>query len=438
MNNNIKETASAGSIGSASIANSFSGARGNNPTNLKDFMEDFFKKTKNTLKYTEVEMIPTKFSKLEESTDTLSGVFSELKNSERKSYDTPSSTYGVEDDNGNIMKITVPSEQGEEFEERLGHELAEMEDFKSTGHSGKDISMAELLYMLKDEFNILDVEFPTIPSDVIYNADDASTDVEENNLNVGNGDDMDADGEMNPDMDGEMNPDGEMSPDIGGDDMNPDMDGGMNPDDMGDDDSVEDFGDETETPSTPESMLASVMDMLKATAEAEKAKADAEAEKARAKQSEFSAASARIEMKKQEDLVRIESEMDEQKNKEKESKKMADIARHNYNKSRSIGESLTFSNSFITMIHEFDEFDNVNSLRRQKVILRQKFASSPDDSPKERRYKQEQLKLATQEIQAKMRRVQSRDKFDKSGNRREQDNEEQNNNTNQTDDGSVI
>ena len=406
MKKKIKETASAGSISSSSIANSYGGSRSDDSTeSMTQFFAKYLKKTKgNTFQYKVIDMKPFKFGKINESDATLNSIFSNLKNSEKQSYEKQKTvTYGVEDDNGNLMKITIPRDQSEDFEVRLSKELAEIEDFKSSGHKGKNISMAELLYDLKDDYEILDVEFPTIPSDVVYNAEMASEDV---------GDDMGDD--MGDEFDNDM-----------GDDME-----GMG-DDMGelDDESVEDF-EEDEVGNDEGSMLSSIMDMLKKQADAEKAKADAEAEKARAKQAEYSAASARMEMEKQEDVVRIESEMDEQKQKEKEAKKMAEIAKHKYSQSKSFNEGFNFSEMMIDVIVEFDELETPEMLQKQKRLLKQKFQSSPTDTPEQKKYKQERYRYALVELNAKIRGAKSAESHNaREANKNKQD---------QSDDGDAL
>lgn len=423
MSKKISETASAGAMGSGAIAAVPGGGGGENtPDRLKNFMKDFFQKAQNRMRYKSVEeLIPKTFKKLTESNMSLNSVFSELKNSETQSYDEKNVvTYGVEDDDGNLMKITVPHEQSEEFESTLTRQLAEIEDFKRTGHKGRNISMAELLYELKDSFTVLDVDFPTIPSNVVYNADQATEAVDD--FSDESTDEFDDSAEQTDDMtDSNMDDNAD----------NVDGEDDENMDDM-DDESVEDFSDEPES-NDAESILASVMSTLKAQADAEKAKADAEAEKARAKQAEYSAKAAAVEMERQEELVRIESEMEEQKEKEKEAKRISDIAKHNYSKSKSFTEGYSFSplmESVLMKINEVDEFDTLQSLQRQKSIVRQKFAASPDDEPETKRFKQQQLKFAMDELNAKIRAARSREQYKALMQRKEDGEKEQADNQN--------
>jgi hypothetical protein len=396
----INETASAGAMGGGSIAVKTSRGFGekNSPQKLIDFLKDFFNRNTTKLDYKPVtDMIPKKINKLYESTD-ISDVFATLKNSEYKSVERKDTVvFGIEDDDGNIMRITLPSEQGNEFEIRVSKELAEIEDFKKSGHVGKNMSMAELLYELKKEFDILDVDFPKIPSDVIYNEKNTTTSVEE------------VQDDFNQDENLEKSDDMEMQ-DM--DDMNGAPDGSdmQDMDDM-EDDSVEDF--EEPQGNSAESILASVMATLKAQADAEKAKADAEAEKAKAQQAEYSSKIASMEMDKQQQMMEIEAEMDAQKEKEKEAKKMADIARHNYQKNKMMAsENFKFSPMMYNIL-ESDQFDSIQSLQREKINIRTKYAPSSTDTVEQKMYKQEQMRLALKELMAKIQQVRSRDNFNK-------------------------
>ena len=65
------------------------------------------------------------------------------------------------------MKGTVRADQAKEFEETLAKELADGKTNKINGTSMKDKSMAELLFDLRDQFEIVAVEFPEIPTDVV-------------------------------------------------------------------------------------------------------------------------------------------------------------------------------------------------------------------------------------------------------------------------------
>ena len=193
--NDLKETASAGSVGAHSVAVRFDSKRDEYPTKKRtgsflDFMQQFNKKVGNSFNPKSIQ----KPFKLKEnvSLDQIYSKLSGIENQGRMSDDN-TQTYGVEDDEGNLMKITVRGDQQEEFEAALARELAEVEEYKMTGRGGygRNVSMAEVLYNLKQNFDLVNVEFPEIPKDKVYNADkvsdpeDVETDLPDPEENVG-------------------------------------------------------------------------------------------------------------------------------------------------------------------------------------------------------------------------------------------------------------
>src|SRR6185312_4365202 len=165
----VKEDAAGGSVGAGAIAVAPTRMGGGmrKRQSLKQYLSGYYSNIKNKLQLKVVEMSPIK-----EFYD-ISNVVSKLKGLERaNSKKQDNVVYGVEDNEGNVMKITVKKEQAKDFEYRLARDMA---DAKEDNLSGKEkTSMAELLYDLKDEFDIIDVDFPRIPKDVIYNADKAT------------------------------------------------------------------------------------------------------------------------------------------------------------------------------------------------------------------------------------------------------------------------
>ncbi|MGL5917081.1 MAG: hypothetical protein ACRCZC_05200, partial [Culicoidibacterales bacterium] len=348
----INETASGGAVGAGGIAvrTDGPGINGNQRKRLQDFLRGFNNKVVNRWKFSPVK---TPFPiRVNEAFD-LQDVLSRLRGIEGKSSEPRDNvTYGVEDDEGNIMKVTVRKDQAAEFEAVLGHELADIEAFSVTGTEGKDVSMAELLYNLKDKFDIVDVEFPKIPTDVVYNADKATYQANDNppandpvedkmgddmnslnnsdGMNMGDEDDFGPVSNKNSPLD--LN-DVEGVDELGGEGGNlsgtPSNNDIENLEPEGDAEGVEDF---EEPPADEGSILDRVLDMLKAQAEAETAKANAEAEKYRADQAEYSARAAHATVAQEEEMARMEAEMEEQKSQQKQAKKLADIARYRVQK----------------------------------------------------------------------------------------------------------
>lgn len=345
----------------------------------------------------------------------IAGITSQLKGLENKNnYDNRNTvTYGVEDDEGNLMKVTVKAEDAKSFENRLALELGEVENNKIYGYQNSGISLAEVLYNLKDEFTIVDVEFPEIPSDIIYNADKASLGEQTPDPNI--------DSDQNQEQD-QFGPDDEFGtsgqpPMSGPDDLN----GGMEEqpveggDEFGDEDfdQGEDFiegGDEDEF----KTMFNQLIQLMTAQAEKEKAVADAEAEKARALQAEYSAKAANHEITRQEELVRMQAEVDAQKKKEKDAKQMADIAKYRVNRDKG-ANAMNFEStgSFLKAVLGEDvqldgDLDNENMVRRELLLARQKYQALPTDDEPTKAYKQQAMQQVSNQLQAKLRQIRAK------------------------------
>lgn len=362
----LKETASAGSTGGGAIATvpHRLGDDMRRRESLKGFLLRFYKGLSNK---TNMKTVKPYFTGIKEAYD-LSDVVSQLKGLENSDVkDDNTVTYGVEDDNGNIMKISVKRDQAKDFEYRLASDMADAKDSHMSGTTSK-VSLAELLYDLKDEFNIVDVEFPKIPKDVIYNADKATKAPPDGVAPSGNeGDEMD---DMNPDqnLEGQGDQGGEGFDENGaplqgeGEEGEKDLEQGESDFDEegeepeGDDESVEDFGQEASTEGSPESILQQVMDMLKAQAEAETAKANAAAEESRAKQAEYSYKSAQATVAHEAEFAQMEADADEQKQKQKDAKRLADLAKSKVQKASAFRESRSILGQ---VINEMEEDPNV-------------------------------------------------------------------------------
>ena len=414
----LNETAGGGAVGAGGVAvrTDGPGLASKERRRLQDYLRSFQKRTVNKFRYAPVTPFPIKVS---EAFD-LQDVLSRLRGVEGKSVEPRDNvTYGVEDDEGNIMKVTVRKDQAAEFEAVLAHELADIEAFSVTGQDGKDVSMAELLFNLKDKFDIVDVEFPKIPTDVVYNADQATYKA---------ADDMPANDQVTDDqtnLDGQ-GPDGGMD-DLGGldDDLGPasngnerldldnisgdgidDLDGtamggpGEGGDELGDlgpegdAEGVEDF---EEPPADEGSILDRVLDMLKAQAEAETAKANAEAEKYRADQAEYSARAANATIAQQEELARMEADMEKQKNQQKEAKKLADIAKYRVQSAGGMS------------VNESDAGETVAMVRKLMAMLPQKWEVYPTDDATTRAYKNKMQANEMRELQARMKSARERE-----------------------------
>lgn len=333
-------------------------------------------------------------------------VVSRLKGIQHTSTPAQTVSYGVEDDSGNMMKVTVKAEDSKEFEAKLAAELADAQDYQKVTGQTRELSMAELLFKLKDQFDIVDVQFPTIPKDAIYNADKVSYGTETPPEGGMNDMGMDAGGlggdttdPLNPEQSGEPLPvDGLGGGEGGTDELSQDNS------ELPDDGSVQDFPPETAEPTDEKSLLISVLNMLKADAEAKKAQADAEAEKARALQAEISQKAASAELSKQEEFARLEADMDKQKDKEKEARKLADLARFRVNSSVGEGTKIGFSSYLLEYADGM--VDNLATLNKQKQALRQQYAPVQGDDDLTMQFKRDSFNFANREIDARIRLAQ--------------------------------
>lgn len=340
-------------------------------------------------------------------------VVSRLKDMEgRNTEDTV--TYGVEDDAGNIMKVTVRRDAAAEFEERLSAELSNATQLNNEIGKQKSASMAELLFKLKDEFEIVDVEFPQIPANAIYNADKVKmsndADAVGGNVDLDNiGQDQDS-GELGgesgmdgPDalggpgagdagLDGTGDETGELG--VGSDVTGDELGGTPGEDEFGDDQSVSDFS-EPESSGGVEGLLQGVLAMLKADAEAKKAQAEAEAEKARALQAEYTAKAASASVEQQAELLSMEQSIENQKKKEKDARRISDLAKYRVKQTNGMAtESLEKKSDMINFI--LFEVENGETTRSVLAAMQNiKTSNMPPD----------QKMLAIKELQIRLQRV---------------------------------
>jgi len=488
----LQEDAAAGSVGSGSIAANPSGdSRREHKHSERDWradaaarredraeqaakhakQEEYHAKAKEKLKDLKDKKKKKGFAgflqrrRLGEDFD-MSDIVSRLKaaDTETTGVDSGVVSYGVEDDKGNSMRVTVPADQAKDFEETLAKRLADNKSNTSNGINLKGNSLAEILYDMREKFNIISVDFPTIPDDVVYNADlaskapasdtiDDSGEFESGFDDFGNQADFDQGGD---DMGmGDM---GDMGGDLGGDegldldqgqqddltgqnggqggetgDVNANMGGeeGGNPEDM-EGENVMDFGEEPAAPEDEGSILTQIVSMLKAQANAEEAKADAAAEEARAKQAEWSAIAAEKEVKRQEELARVDAEMQSQKKKEKEAKKYAELARYNVERANrsGMGESRTSYLSDIVQLLKEDQFDNAQTLQKQKLQLPQKYQILPTDDQETQNWKRMMIQFETKELDARIDAVNATNALKAAEAKKQQDSQDQQQNSN--------
>lgn len=361
----------------------------------------------------------------------MGSVVSQLKGIQHSSSDNVSAavSYGIEDDKGNFMRVTVRSDQAKEFEMTIARKMADNKDNSVQGLNDQKGSLAEILFDLQNQFDIMDVEFPMIPKDAVYNAGDATvgqapvgaqsgTTPPTDDLGMGMGDDS-----MGSDMN-DMSGTGDQSlsgtDDMGGTsgDMGAgaDMTGGFG-DTETDADNVENFGDESTSDSDPASLLKSLVDMLKKQAEAETAKANAMAEQSRATQAEWSAIAANKDVERQEELARVEADLQEKKRREKQAKQYADIAKYNVRQGKDslnkMGEGMEIEDSFLYSAMLEDAYDNTTALQKAKQEVIQKYKINPNDDPLDKNYKAAAMRLETTQLNARIQLATLTDQYNK-------------------------
>lgn len=199
-------------------------------------------------------------------------VVSKLKSLERKSMGDSrgSVSFGLEDSNGGLVRVSVQADQAEEFERALQAFLADENEDQSP-------EIAEILFKMRNQYNILDVQWPEVEEDQ-----------EETQLAQPEGDDqLPADDQQGTDG----------MQDVGGDDD-----------------------------SDVKSLLGQVIDMMKADADARKADAVARQKEAEMKSAECTNATASAKVKREEELLDMDTYYKDKKTAERESKQLAKLA----------------------------------------------------------------------------------------------------------------
>ena len=235
-------------------------------------------------------------------------VNSKLDASEKRSRNEQDSVpFGMEDEDGNIVKVYVRSEQADEFEVALADALA---GDSSSEDDDVDTSkeIAEVLFALKDKFDIVDVAWPQIEGDEEEETEMAA---EEAGMETEGG----AEGELGEEgvEGGEEDPFADIEGDDGGEDL----------DDLGGDMEMEPEG-------GAESTLQSVIDMMKADAEARKADAEARSKEAEARSSEANAKAAGHKVEQEEQILDMEAHEKRKKSEQGEAERLAKLAKYQH------------------------------------------------------------------------------------------------------------
>lgn len=242
-------------------------------------------------------------------------VFSKLDAAEtRADMNKDTVAFGLEDDAGGIVKVFVKTEDSDEFESTLASMLAGVAD-EDDDDEISALEIAEVLFKLKDKFEIVDVEWGDVEGD------------EEEEQEI------EGEGGGDPGPAGEAGLEGAegLEDKEGGDEL--DIEAGMGGEEGGDELDLEaDLEGDVGGEDAAKSALDSVIDMMKSDAEARKAEADARTAEARATEARYSAAASESKVRQEEEVIDMEAHNDVKKQKDAEAKKLADLAKYRHEK----------------------------------------------------------------------------------------------------------
>ena len=83
--------------------------------------------------------------------------------SKKEKQNDDTTAFGLEDEDGSMVKVYVRNDQAKDFETQLAALLAGADEDNDEDNTSLEI--AEVLYKLKDKFDIVDVEWPGIAGD---------------------------------------------------------------------------------------------------------------------------------------------------------------------------------------------------------------------------------------------------------------------------------
>lgn len=223
-------------------------------------------------------------------------VLSKLEAAEKKAkVEKDTVTFGLENEDGGIVRVYVRKDQADDFEQALSQLLAGSDNNNDDENTSMEI--AEVLFKLKDRYDIVDVDWGDIPED------------EEQEQTVD-------DGNQQP------------PPENGGQEQP----GEENPIDQAAGEEGTELPSEDNTQEKAKSALDSVIDLMKADAKAKQAEADARAAEARAKEAEWTAKAASAKVKQEEKILDMETHEKEIKQQDKEAKTLAKLAKYEHDK----------------------------------------------------------------------------------------------------------
>ena len=239
------------------------------------------------------------------------------------------STFGLVDNNGDIVRVTVPSDQAQGFEQDIQHFMSDRDEAEAAPE------IAEVLFKMKDRYTIINVEWPEVEED------------QEEGQELPGGEEGGLPGEEG--MPGAEGMPGEELPPAG-----------------------EDTG-------QVKDLLTQVIDMMKADADARKADAQAREAEAKTKQAGAAREQAMARVKQEEQFLDMDEYTKAQKTKEKEAKRLAQLAKWKHNMDNGEEELPAQEPQYDFLPGEPEEeelFSRPQKLTPQPQVLRGKVSSS--------------------------------------------------------------
>ncbi len=238
-----------------------------------------------------------------DASDVIAKLKSAAKAAEEKGEDTVA--FALEDEKGAMVKVWVPEDQADEFQQAL--EMALTAGDEDEDDQNDSIEIAEVLWKMRKDFDIINVEWGEIPED------------QEEAMAAG---EAPVEGETEAPAEGEAGAEDEMGAEeeLGAEE------------DLGAEGGEEEMTAEEE-PAGEEgvaSALQQVIDAMKADAEARKAEAEAKAAQAKAEQAKYASQTAAAKVQQEEDTLEMEAWYDKKKEEKQEADRLKKLAKYKH------------------------------------------------------------------------------------------------------------
>jgi hypothetical protein len=278
--------------------------------------------------------------------------------------------YGIEDEEGNITKVYIDKAQEHDFKRELSNLL----------RNDDKLDIAEILFDLRNTFNILFVDWPNM-------VEDEET---ENVLDKDKEGEDGEGGEPKPGEEGPEGPEGEPKP--------------------GEEEPKEGPLPEPAPPAEPdsESILLKVIDMLRADAEAKRAESVAKAKESEAETAKFSVQLSNIKVKNEEDMLKADEYFKKQADEKREKDRIAKLAKYRNEvvKNTTYEADMSFLQTIAELTEEMVE-PVVEDTNTDVQMLQTRIADINSRKMRAMKVYDDQLRLLQQQLAAKTKQSQS-------------------------------